>query len=154
MSDRPDIPNTDFGINFISLARKWRQALNIELAKEGLTDTTWAPLVRLATEGDGITQVELAAKLGLDASSLVRHVDMLEQRDLIARQIDPADRRLRRIVLTEAGRVELVRIYQHIHQTELRFLSEISKAEQAMMMQMFRQIDARIDATMAQSPSL
>ena len=137
---------TDFGLVFISLARKWRQAFNLELSKIGLTETTFSPLVRLDLEGDGITQVELASRLGLDASSLVRQVDLLEQRGLISRQIDPRDRRLRRIFLTPDGRAELVRIRRELGTVDAQILAGFAPADTAAMMGHMTHIGARLDA--------
>lgn len=139
-------PAADFGLVFISLARKWRQAFNLELSKIGLTETTFAPLVRLDLDGDGITQVELANRLGLDASSLVRQVDLLEQRGLISRQIDPRDRRLRRILLTQDGRSELLRIRQKLGTVDAQILAGFAPAEIGAMMAQLTHIGARLDA--------
>lgn len=138
-------PATDFGLIFISLARKWRQAFNLELSKTGLTETTFAPLIRLDLEGDGITQVELASRLGLDASSLVRQVDLLERRGLILRKIDPRDRRLRRICLTEGGRMEVLRIRQQLALVDAQILAGFAPADVAVMMDRIAQIDTRLD---------
>ena len=46
-----------FGIKFVLLARRWRQALDQRLAEVGLSDATWAPLVHLWESGGGISQV-------------------------------------------------------------------------------------------------
>jgi DNA-binding MarR family transcriptional regulator len=50
------------------------------------------------------SQRELAGCLAFDASSVTDIVDRLEERGLVERQVDPADRRIRRIVLTAKGR--------------------------------------------------
>lgn len=157
----PAGPAADFGLVFISLARKWRQAFNLELSKIGLTETTFSPLVRLDLEGDGITQVELASRLGLDASSLVRQVDLLEQRGLISRQIDPRDRRLRRIFLTPEGRAELLRIRRKLGTVDAQILAGFASTDIDAMMGHMSHIGARLDAlinppfddTPAQEPS-
>lgn len=138
-------PAADFGLNFISLARKWRVAFNLELSKIGLTETTFAPLVRLDLEGDGITQIELANRLGLDASSLVRQVDLLEQRGLISRKIDPRDRRLRRICLTDEGRAEVLRIRQQLSLVDARILAGFAPVDRAMLTAALSQIDTCLD---------
>jgi DNA-binding MarR family transcriptional regulator len=49
------------------------------------------------------SQRELALCLAFDASSVTDIVDRLEERGLVERQIDPTDRRIRRIVLTAKG---------------------------------------------------
>ena len=47
---------------------------------------------------------ELADRLFCDASNVTGIVDRLESRGLVERQDDPSDRRVRRLVLTDAGR--------------------------------------------------
>ena len=59
----------------------------------------------LAAVADGApgTQSALAAQLGVDRTVMTYLLDDLEQACLIERQPDPADRRARRVVITEAG---------------------------------------------------
>lgn len=47
---------------------------------------------------------ELARRLGYDPSNFTGIVDRLEQRGLVDRRADPADRRVRQLVLTADGR--------------------------------------------------
>jgi DNA-binding MarR family transcriptional regulator len=66
----------------------------------GLTMPQAVALLRLDTP---LSQRELADCLRYDASNITGIVDGLEQRGLVERQIDAADRRVRRIVVTTAG---------------------------------------------------
>jgi Transcriptional regulators len=50
---------------------------------------------------DGITQKEIANKLGLEAATLIPIIDKLEKEGLVVRQVDQADRRNNRIYRTE-----------------------------------------------------
>ncbi len=54
---------------------------------------------------------ELAGALRCDNSNVTGIVDRLEARGLVERQADPADRRVKRLVLTDAGR----RLWQAHH---------------------------------------
>lgn len=138
-----------FGFLFVHLARNWRRAIDAQLAREGLTDATWTPLVHLDEWGDDIPQTELARRVGLDTSSLVRLLDILEGRGFIARQADPQDRRTRRIVLTEGGRTELARIRAAIAEIEDRLLADLSDARLEQLCTETQQIAARVDAELA-----
>ncbi|MFF0452781.1 MarR family winged helix-turn-helix transcriptional regulator [Nocardia africana] len=46
---------------------------------------------------------ELASALGCDKTNMTGLVDRLERRGFLARQTDPADRRVTRVVITEQG---------------------------------------------------
>lgn len=53
--------------------------------------------------GDPCSQRELAGNLHFDASNVTDIVDRLEARGIVSRVVDPNDRRVRRLVLTEEG---------------------------------------------------
>ena len=52
---------------------------------------------------DGIPMSKLAHKLGLDASTLTRNIQKLENLGLVKRQQDSYDKRVQRAVLTKRG---------------------------------------------------
>lgn len=141
-----------FGFLFVTLARAWRRAVEQQLAQEGLTDATWTPLVHLAESGDGISQVDLARRVGLDASSLVRLIDILEGRGLVERAADPRDRRARRLLLTEAGRAEVAQIRTRVRALEDRLLADLDDASLDRLCADLGRIDARLRAAEGDSP--
>jgi len=51
----------------------------------------------------GLSQTELAERVGIEGPTLVRHLDRLCRDGLVVRQRDTVDRRVTRIELTEAG---------------------------------------------------
>src|SRR3546814_18228949 len=62
-----------------------------------LSDATWMPLVHLQETGGGITQKDLAERVGIDGSSLVRVLDILSRPGLVVRRVDESDGRARQI---------------------------------------------------------
>lgn len=134
-----------FGMQFVLTARRWRAALDHRLAAVGLSDASWAPLMHLAIAGDGISQKELAARMGLDGSSLVRLIDLLERRELVSRRTDAADRRARHIHLTEAGRAAVAFIRERLDLAEAEMLADLSDADIDSLMEAFALINARIE---------
>ncbi|WP_323033716.1 MarR family winged helix-turn-helix transcriptional regulator [Paracoccus sp. (in: a-proteobacteria)] len=133
----------------MTLARQWRRAVEHALASAGLTDATWAPLVHLAEGGDDISQTELAGRLALDSSTLVRLLDLLEGRGLVERRPDPADRRARRILLTPAGRTEVLRVRRMLDRIEMDLLADLDEATVEGMMHNLSRIEARVAARLA-----
>jgi DNA-binding MarR family transcriptional regulator len=55
----------------------------------------------ILTTQNGITQREIADKLGSDTSSLIPLIDRLEAKELVERKPDPSDRRINRLYLTK-----------------------------------------------------
>lgn len=139
----PD-PKRLIGIRFSMLARRWRHEVESSLAEAGLSDATWAPLVHLSEGGDGQSQKHLSARLGIDASSLVRLLDILERQSLIERRPDQNDGRARRVFLTPDGEARVAHIRNLLWQAEELLLADLSDEEAQVMLDCFARIDARI----------
>jgi MarR family transcriptional regulator for hemolysin len=86
-----------------------RDLFDAELGDAGSSLTNWIVL-RSAARSEPLSQRELAARLGLEAPTLVPQLDRLEREGLIARRRDPNDRRVIRIDVTEEGREHLDRL--------------------------------------------
>ncbi|HRG88377.1 MAG TPA: MarR family transcriptional regulator [Chitinophagales bacterium] len=72
----------------------------------GLTPDQFAILVKVQEEGEP-TQTEISATMGLDKSAVLRVIDILESKHLIARINDAGDRRKKALVLTQKGSEKL-----------------------------------------------
>ena len=137
-------PRAAFGVRFSLLARRWRRQIEARLASNGLTDTTWIPLVHLHRTGGGVTQKELAALVGVDGSSLVRVLDILAQDGLIERRKDAVDGRARRIWLTRDGTRRVAEIMRHLVEAEEQLLVDLSDAQISEMLAQFDRIEQRM----------
>ncbi|MGE4371971.1 MAG: MarR family winged helix-turn-helix transcriptional regulator [Xanthobacter sp.] len=146
-------PRLRFGFQFVTLARQWRQAVDARLAATGLTDATWAPLVHLQEAGDGISQKDLAARVGIEGSTLVRLLDILVKQELVERHPHEADRRTNRIVLTDRGREVLTSIRRQLSEAEASFLADLSDADLAFMLDVFGRIGARLNPASSIAPA-
>jgi MarR family transcriptional regulator for hemolysin len=151
MTDTTDNPRARFGVRFSMLARRWRRALDAHLVASGLSDATWVPLVHLHELGDGVTQKQLAARVGLDGSSLVRLLDILSRQGLLERRTDASDARARLVFLTDAGRERVAEIRKALVEAEAEILQDISDAELASMLTHFSLIEERLQALQART---
>ena len=125
-----------FGSQFAMTARLWRRTLDQRLAAAGITDASWSPLIRLDEAGDGLSQKELAALVGLDGSTLVRLLDRLEAKGQVERRADAADRRTKRLYLTVSGREAVHALRRHLQRIESEMLIDLADD----------QIDGMLDA--------
>jgi DNA-binding MarR family transcriptional regulator len=64
-------------------------------------------LLRSLLDEDPVRPTDLATSLGLDTSTVSRHLSQLHRAGLVERSVDPDDRRAQRVELSEAGRVEV-----------------------------------------------
>jgi len=76
------------------------------VAAHGLTVTSMGVLGALA-DGEAVSHRELSGYLGVAPATLTPVVDALEAAGELARERDPADRRVVRLRITERGRLRL-----------------------------------------------
>jgi len=85
----------------ILVSKTIQHAFDLELHdKVGITMAQWRAISILATQ-NGITQREIADKLGLDTSSIIPLIDRLESKELVNRRPDNTDRRINRLYITK-----------------------------------------------------
>ncbi|MGG7516784.1 MarR family winged helix-turn-helix transcriptional regulator [Allorhizobium undicola] len=133
-----------FGFRLSSLARLWRRRVEEHLAAAGFTDASWRPLVYLYHHGDGVTQKELAGIVGLDGSTLVRLLDILEKQSLIERRNDVQDRRVNRIFLTEQGFAAINDIRARVEPLETALLADVPPDELKAVLRMFDDLEKKL----------
>jgi len=92
----------------VIVSRRWRARLSERLIVAGHTDATFGALYALASAPSGLNQSELAERMGLTGSSLVRLLDLLEQQGQARRDAMIGDRRANLIRLEPLG-VDAVR---------------------------------------------
>ncbi len=144
MPQNRDAPRDIFGIHFSLLARRWRRVLDSQLAKVGMTDATWVPLVHLKRTGGGIVQKELAELVGVDASSLVRILDILSREGLIERRRSETDGRARLIYLTPSGEQRVTEIHRQLTKAETVMLADLSDTDLSVMLDNFAIVERRL----------
>ena len=82
-------------------AKAFVKALDSELReKVGITFGQWKVIVMLVDQ-DGLTQKEIADKLGLEGPTLIPIIDKMEEEGLVVRKVDSRDRRNNRIYRTD-----------------------------------------------------
>lgn len=138
------VPKRRFGIRFSMLSRLWRRIIDQKMAAAGWADISWSPLVHLDEAGDGVSQKELAALVGIDGSSLVRLLDTLESRGHIQRHPDADDRRIKQVKLTAEGRKAVRGIRKHLFAIEKEMLQDLSDEQVTMMSEAFELVHQRL----------
>ena len=88
-------------VEVFQIARRWRALLDERLRPAGMTKAAWAVLYWISRSPDGVTQRELAERVGIETSTLTRQLDAMEGQWLIERRAMPGDRRAKRVRLTD-----------------------------------------------------
>lgn len=79
-----------------------------ELRSCGLSRGQFPILQQLGASAGGVAMSALAQRLYMDRTTLTRNLSPLERAGLVVREADPGDARVRRVMITEAGRSRLV----------------------------------------------
>jgi len=87
----------------VEAARLQRTVFDRRVRKIGFTRTQWLTLRRVEDQ-PGISQSELAELLEVEKATAGRLIDKLENFGWLERRPDEADRRVKRIFMTELGR--------------------------------------------------
>mgnify|MGYP006072853251 CR=1 FL=1 len=88
------------------LRQAYRSAVQAELDAAGLQEVSHPLLLcilRSAANGQGLTQRELAQRLGVSPAAVTTSLKSLEKRGYIHREPEPQDARRNRVCLTERG---------------------------------------------------
>ncbi len=118
-----------FGMQVTHLSRAWRAALDRRLADLGLSQARWLVLLHVARAKELPTQGELAASVGVENPTLARLLDALAAQHLIERQIDPEDRRVKKIALTRTALALIEKIEAIATQLRHEIFADISEQE-------------------------
>jgi DNA-binding MarR family transcriptional regulator len=115
--------------------RRWARML----AEHQLTPHHFGMLMVLDQVG-ATSQQQLSRAVGIDPRNAVPVIDALQQRNLVARQPDPTDRRRHAVALTPAGRIALDELRRAGDEVEEQFLDCLTAAERAAMHRTLRKL--------------
>lgn len=91
------------------VAHVWQNELDRRLRPQGFSHSRWLLLLHLSRH-DGCTHCELAQHIGIEAATLVRQVDHMEQEGLLKRCGSETDRRVKHLYLSASGKKAVERI--------------------------------------------
>jgi len=108
----------------------------------GLSPKSFGALVVLEAEGP-LSQGRLAARQGIDRTTMVAVVDELERAGAVRRRRDERDRRAYALELTDEGRALLERARGAVEDAERRFLEPLPAADRRALKRALRTLVER-----------
>lgn len=99
-----------------------------------------AGILRLLRIAAGLSQQDLAGRLGIHPSRLVALLDGLEKRGFVERRPNPDDRRLYSLQLTKGGEEALERIGKVAREHQDALLSALNKDEREVLSSMLLRV--------------
>jgi MarR family transcriptional regulator for hemolysin len=98
----PDLDER-FSVALHGSARAWRLAMDRRLKHLGVSQASWMTITAAAKAQRPLSQSDLAEHLGVEGATMVSMIDRLVKAGLVLREPSKMDRRVKRVVLTEAG---------------------------------------------------
>src|ERR1700722_14415357 len=85
------------------IARGWRHAVDRRLKYCGISMPSWMTIAAASQVRSPLSQSELADMLSVSGGTMVHMIDRLAKADLAIREPSNSDRRVNRVVITDAG---------------------------------------------------
>jgi DNA-binding MarR family transcriptional regulator len=123
----------DLGALFSRVSHRLIDAEQPLLAAQGLSMWEYIALSHLVGR-PAPNQLTLARAMGHDKTRLITLLDGLQERGLISRGPDPADRRSHLVSITSAGRKRHATACAAIRSMESDFLADLDKSERASLL--------------------
>jgi MarR family transcriptional regulator for hemolysin len=84
-------------------AMAWRQVVDRRLRRLGVSRVGWMTIAAAMQARSPLSQSNLADGVAISRASMVQTIDCLVKNGLVKRESSASDRRLKRVVVTEAG---------------------------------------------------
>jgi DNA-binding MarR family transcriptional regulator len=97
-------------------------------------------VLRALWEQEGLTHSRLAHTLHRSAATMTNMIKRMEKAGFVERRPDPADERVSRVYLTDAGRAIQDRVQQVWREAEAQAFAGFSEQERAQLQQIFAQV--------------
>jgi|SRR5450755_1780779 MarR family transcriptional regulator, transcriptional regulator for hemolysin len=127
-------------------ARSWRQAVDRRLKFLGVSQASWTTIAVAAKARRPLSQSELAERLAVEGATIVAMVDRLVKSGLVTRELSTTDRRIKRVVITEAGYRLYDRVKAEAAAVRKELLAKIDPVHLDTATRVLEELQGRIEA--------
>lgn len=97
-------------------------------------------VLSLVSENPGSSQARLAQALAVTAPNITMWIDRLEERGLVQRERNEADRRAQQLDVTPEGRQLVARATQQVLDAERELLAHLSEGERMILIELLHKV--------------
>lgn len=136
-------PDESAGFLLWHVTLRWQRDIAAALRPLGLTHVQFVLLAStwwLNTHDQQPTQVALAGHAGTDVKMTSQVIRTLERKGLITREVDAADTRARRLVVTAAGKTLAPTAIEAVEAVDRALLKSLSKTDAGAFTDMLRRL--------------
>lgn len=139
------------GLQLSRTARAVSRAFDVVLEEAGGSLPMWLILLNLKIGRPG-NQRELAEAVGVRDATLTHHLNAMDERGLITRRRDAANRRIHVVELTEAGEEAFVRMREAAMAFDRRLNAGLSDADRGHLNRLLHRLARNVGADGDESP--
>ncbi len=103
------LTSVPIGMDLFRTTKALAQAFDARLVEAGGGLPVWLTLLSIKSQAFA-NQRELAGMIGIQGATLTHHLNAMEKQGLLTRRRDPANRRVHRVELTDAGEALFLRL--------------------------------------------
>jgi len=133
------------GRDLVFTAKALREAFEDAMARAGGSLGIWIVLNAISDEGF-VSHSILASHAHVDGATITYHVDRAEKLGLVQREVDPDDRRVKRLRLTPEGTRVYKLLWTVAREFEAHVMAGITDAEQARLRRTLAKLRANLAA--------
>ncbi len=132
-----------FHDEMIEIIKKYQFRDRNQLTSSGISVSQCYVLETL-NRHDALTVNELAEKMHLSISTITRVVEPLVKKQLVRREEDPEDRRVRLISLTPKGRIAFKESWQSVFESEKIILANFPPEHREMLVDLLKKLNKAV----------
>jgi MarR family transcriptional regulator, transcriptional regulator for hemolysin len=128
------------------IARGWRHAVDRRLRYLGIGMASWMTIAAASRIRSPLSQSELADMLSVSGASMVHTIDRLVKAGLVIRESSISDRRVNRIVITDAGHRLYAELKNEVAAVRQQLMASIELEKLAYLTEFIEQLQFHIAA--------
>ena len=121
-------------------ARGWRHAMDRRLNYLGISLASWMTIAAASQVSLPLSQSELADMLAVSGATMVHMIDRWVKAGLVIREPSISDRRVNRIVITDAGHRLYAQIKDEAYAVRRQFLASVDLQSLAHLTELLEQL--------------
>jgi MarR family transcriptional regulator, transcriptional regulator for hemolysin len=129
-----------------SIARGWRHAVDRRLKYMGMSAASWMTIAAASQVRSPLSQSELADMLSVSGASMVHMIDRLVKAGLVIREPSPSDRRINRIVITDAGQYVYAELRSEVAVVRQQLLASVDLEKLAHLTKLLEELQCILNA--------
>jgi|GEM_PF-6849236 len=122
--------------------RHWREAIDSIAKSFDFTRTQWHIIGKLCCRGPRLSQAELCELSGMSRAQLTRALNVLEDKGVIVRHLDPTNRRINYVELKEPNADYIEQIQAINNQINQLILDELAPQAQKQLVRSLTKVSA------------